>query len=167
MTLMIQRRFAATALCVSLMAALGACRQEQPAPSETPQAAAEVPADVAPAQPAPVAEPAKIPGTDAIAVSQNTSADTVTQGNAPKVAGTDPKDFAGRFGTGADALQLNADGTYAMAADTGTWTVEAGGRELLLDSNDKAAADRRYAVVSRDELKAGEGGQVLRRDGAR
>jgi hypothetical protein len=166
MTSQLPRRFAAAALCVSLMAALGACRQEQPAPTDTPQAAAEVPAEAATAPAMQPAEPAKIAGTDAIAVSQNTSADAATQGAAQKIAGTDAKDFAGRFAAGSDALQLNADGTYTMAQDTGTWTVEGDGKALLLDSNDKAATDRRYAVVSRDELKASEGGAVLRRDGS-
>jgi hypothetical protein len=167
MTSQLPRRFAAAALCVALMAALGACRQEQPAPADTPQAAAEVPAEAATAPAMQPAEPAKIAGTDAIAVSQNTSADAATQGAAQKIAGTDAKDFAGRFAAGSDALQLNADGTYTMAQDTGTWTVEGDGKTLLLDSNDKAATDRRYAVVSRDELRASEGGAVLRRDGAR
>ena len=41
-----------------------------------------------------------------------------------------------------------------------------GGKALLLDSNDKAEADRRFDVVSKDELKASGGGQVLRRKGA-
>lgn len=163
----LHRSFAAAALCASLIALLGACRQEQPAPADTPQATAEVPAEAAPASAMPPVEPAKIPGTDAIAVSQNVSADAGTQGAAQKIAGTDPKDFAGRFAAGSDSLQLNADGTYAMAQDTGTWTVEGDGKTLLLDSNDKAATDRRYAVVSRDELKASEGDAVLRRDGAR
>lgn len=162
----VYRSFAA-ALCASLILVLGACRRDEPAPADTPQATADMPADAAPAPAMPPAEPAKIPGTDAIAVSENTVADAATPADSPKIAGTDPKDFAGRFGSGGDALQLNADGTYVMAQDTGTWTVEGDGKTLMLDSNDKAAADRRYAVVSRDELKAGEGGGVLRRDGAR
>ena len=161
------RRLAAAALALSVLAALAACRQEQPAPADTPQAATGVPADAAPASAPPPAEPEKIPGTDAIAVSQNATAHAGTQAASQTVAGTEPKDFAGRFGAGGDALQLNADGTYALAQDTGTWTVEGDGKALLLDSNDKAAPDRRYAVVSRDELKASDGGAVLRRDGTR
>ncbi len=165
------------ALCVPVLLALalGACRREEPAPSATPQAeAAAVPAE-APAATTEHVDPPKIAGTDAIAVSENTSADATTQGAASTVAGVDSKDFAGRFATQGTTIQLNADGTYAMTAGaesgggdvqyTGTWSVEAGGKQLLLDSDNKAEPDRRYAVVSKDELKASEGGQSLRREG--
>lgn len=168
---------AALALGAPLLAmlALGACRKEPPAPSETPQAVVEAPAEpVAPASTAPV-EPQKIPGTDAIAVSQNTSADAKVQARPTMIAGVEPRDFAGDFAATDTELRLQGDGTYAMQSgapgaggpeSTGTWTVEAGGKALLLDSNDKAEADRRFDVVSKDELKASGGGQVLRRKGA-
>ena len=167
-------RPATALLCASLLLplALGACRREEPAPSATPQAQpAAVPAE-APAAPTQHVDPPKIAGTDAIAVTQNTSADAGTQAKAQTIAGTEPKAFAGSFAATGTTLQLNADGTYAMTSraagggdleTTGTWTVEASGKELLLDSNDKANPDRRYAVVSKDELKATEGGQALRR----
>lgn len=164
--------------CALLIAlALGACRREEPAPTDTPQAGADAAAqtDALPAAPAIAGqgEPPKIAGTDAIAVSENTSADAATQPATPTVAGTELKDFAGRFAAQDASIQLNGDGTYAMTVraqsagadleSSGTWTVQDGGQALLLDANDKSEPDRRYAVVSADELKASDGGQVLRR----
>ena len=163
-----------TLLCltVAFALALGACKRDEPAPTDTPQADAAA----APAATTEHVDPPKIEGTDAIAVSENTSADAGTQGAAQTVAGTEVKDFAGTFAGSGTSVQLNADGTYSMTARAesagadlqtqGTWTVQSDGKELLLDSDDKSEADRVYAVVSKDELKAGEGDQVLRRDGA-
>ena len=88
----------------------------------------------------------------------------------------DVRAFAGTFTAEGARLRLAADGTYALSvhaesadADletTGTWTVEAGGSELLLDPDSKEAPDRRYTITSNDALTAADGGQVLRRDGA-
>jgi copper homeostasis protein (lipoprotein) len=166
-----------TLLCISVAfaLALGACKRDEPAPTDTPQADATAAADPAPTATTEHVDPPRIEGTDAIAVSENTSADAGTQGTAQTVAGTELKDFAGSFAGSGTSVQLNADGTYAMTARAesagadlqtqGTWTVQAAGKELLLDSDDKSEADRLYGVVSKDELKAGDGGQVLRRDG--
>lgn len=91
-------------------------------------------------------------------------------------AGFDARAFAGTFVAEGAALRLAADGTYAFtvraeSADadlpgTGTWTVEAGGTELLLDPDSKDAPDQRFTIASTDELVATAGGHVLRRDGA-
>lgn len=90
--------------------------------------------------------------------------------------GFDVKAFAGVFVAEGARLQLATDGTYAFTVhaesagadlvSTGTWTVEAGGGEVLLDPDSKAGADQRFKIVSADRLVAVVGGRVLRRDGA-
>lgn len=153
---------------LAIVLAIAACNREQPAPEATPEAPA---AETASAEPAP-AEPAKIPGTDAIAAVDNAPAEAGVQ----PAGGFDAKAFASVYAAEGIGIDFKADGTYAMtvhaaSADadlksTGTWTVDASGKQLVLDSDDKSEADRRYELVSWDELKALDGGQVLRRESA-
>ena len=137
--------------------ALAACKREaEPAPAPEP-------AVVVPAETAPAAE------TDATDVVDHASA-------AGDAVAFDTKGFAGRFGATGTSLEIGADGTYRLGihaesanADLetdGTWTVEADGKHILLDPNSKAEADRRYELVSHDELRAADGSQSLRREGA-
>lgn len=135
--------------------ALAACKREaEPAPAPEP-------AVVAPAE---TAEPAA--ATDATAVIEHASP-------AGDVA-FDTKGFAGTFGAAGSSLEIAADGTYRLSAATqgsddglqsqGTWTVEADGKQILLDPDSKAEADRRYDIVTHDELRALDGGPSLRRE---
>ncbi|WP_407351888.1 copper resistance protein NlpE [Luteimonas sp. R10] len=87
------------------------------------------------------------------------------------LAAVDPAALAGTFtGTlpcadcpGIDTvLELRADGSAALTEtyqergeaepSRGTWTVEEAGTRLRFDPEDKASADRLYAIVSGDEL---------------
>lgn len=105
----------------------------------------------------------------------------------------DQKGFAGTFkGTlpcadcpGIDAtLELKSDGSFQLsevhqeksAASTkldGTWTVEAGDKQIRLDPNSKAEQDRLFAISSNDQIdvlgadgKPGDVAQSLKRDAA-
>ena len=154
---------------LALALAAAAC-QRAPAPTNDANAGAE---PATPAEPAPTAaETATVPGTDAIEAVDNGPLDPAAR----TVAGVDIREFAGVFSTEGARIAFKPDGTYAMtvhaaSADAdldsgGTWTAEAGGNEILLDSDDKSEPDRRYAVVSKDEIRQVEGGQTLRRENA-
>lgn len=156
---------------LALMLALAACRQEPAPASDT--AAEAPPAETAQSAAPAAAEAAKVPGTDAIEAVDNGPLEPGAQ----TIGGVDTKAFAGTFATEGARITFNADGTYAMtvhaaSADadlesTGTWTAQAKGNEVLLDSNDKSEPDRSYVVVSKDEIwEVGGGGRVLRREGA-
>lgn len=158
------------AALTAIVLAFAACTREAPVPAEAPEAQAQ------PAEEAPAVEPAKIPGTDAIAAVDNTPAEAGVQPADNTIGGVDSKRFAGTFATEGARIELRADGTYAMtvhaaSADadlesTGTWSAAADGKTLLLDSDDKSEPDRSYTVVSKDEITQTEGGQTLRRVGA-
>jgi hypothetical protein len=110
-----------------------------------------------------------VAGTDAIAAVETTMADAnVQQAAGAAAAAFDSKGFAGEFGgDGGARLMIGADGTYALndgsLASSGTWTLEADGGHILLDPDSKAEPDRRYVLVSNDELRAVEGGKAMRR----
>lgn len=136
--------------------ALAACA---PAPDSAPAATTTKAAEAA--EPAVPADPL-LAGTDASAVIRH---------DAPDPAGFDRKAFAGAFAgilpcadcPGVEtSLEIHADGTYSQAEvrqggeakrTSGTWTVGAEGRQLLLDPDSKEADDRRFAIVSRDEVR--------------
>ena len=147
------RRLAAPLVLLPLAFALAACK---PAADSTP-AAAPVEAPAVPA------ESGSVAGTDATAVVRH---------DQPDPAGFDRKAFAGTFaGTvpcadcpGIDThLAINADGTFTLEEtyrdrgaghkSTGTWTIEADGKRLLLDPDTKDAADRHFEIVSKDEVR--------------
>ena len=142
------------------------CRRDEPAPSDVPETAPQA-ADA----------DAKVPGTDATAVSPNTDAEAGVQPVEGTLAAFDARGFSGTFAAEGTRVELRPDGSYALQAraesagaelaSDGTWAVEPDGKHLLLDPNSKDETDRRYAVVSADALKADDGGQVLRREGAR
>lgn len=138
--------------------ALAACAPE-PAPAPPEENAGEAAGKAAEAAPV---DPL-LAGTDASAVVRHEASDP---------AGFDRKAFAGSFAgvlpcadcPGIEtSLDIHADGSYALAETrrgggtvrtTGTWTVEADGAGLLLDPDSKEAQDRRFALVSRDEIRA-------------
>ena len=148
------RRIAAPIALLPLALALAACKPAaEPAPA--PATTAEAPAT-------PV-ESGSVVGIDATAVVNH---------DRPDPAGFDRKAFAGRFaGTvpcadcpGIDThLAINADGTFTLEEtyrdrgaghkSTGTWTIEADGKRLLLDPDTKDAADRHFEIVSKDEVR--------------
>jgi hypothetical protein len=165
MTISHTHRLAALALALML----SACQREAAPAADIAEPQPEAPAAQAPAAPdAPTA-----PDTDAIETVDNGPLDPRAQ----TVGSVDVRAFAGIFSTKGARIEFKPDGTYAMtvhaaSADadlesSGTWSAQAGGTELLLDSNDKAEPDRRYAVVSKDEIRQVDGGQTLRREGAR
>ena len=136
--------------------ALAACKREAE-PATTPE----------PAVVAPAATTAPAAGTDATEVADHSSP-------AGDAVAFDTKGFAGEFGAPGTSLEIGADGTYRLSvhaesadaelATDGTWTVEADGKQILLDPTSKAEADRRYEIVSHDELRAVDGGQSLSRE---
>ena len=139
-----------------------------PAETEAPVAGAEpVPAPqeqvATPAAPDEVAGP--IAGaTDAIAEIDHAAPGGDTA--------FDAKAFAGTFAAEGTSLAIAADGTYTLtvraeSADAdltsgGTWTVQADGRELLLDPEDKSEPDRLYRIASSDRLRAEDGSFLVR-----
>ena len=161
-------------LAFALVFALAACAPE-PDPATAPATTAKA---VGPA----VAADPLLAGTDASAVVRHDAADP---------AGFDRKAFGGTFAgilpcedcPGLQtSLEIRADGTFSQAEvrtggdavhTTGTWTVDGDGRQLLLDPDSKQADDRRFAIVSRDEIRlldaaggplAGDANASLRRN---
>ena len=140
----------------------------RPAEPEAPAADATEPASQPPAQapvpPDAVADPTA--GTDAIAVIDHGSP-------AGDDATFDAKAFAGTYAAEGTSLAIVADGSYTLTvhaesagadlSSDGTWTLQADGREILLDPEDKSEPDRRFQVVSNDRLRATESGQFLDR----
>lgn len=135
----------AIALC-SLLLSVTACKREQPA--ETPAAAAP--------------ETAAAPTADAAAaVDAAHHTDVVSEvDHATAPAGIDVKAFAGHFSGDDIALELKADGSFALSGGAvatpidGTWTAEDNGKRIRLDPNSKSEKDWLLAVNSNDELQA-------------
>ena len=127
----------------------------EPGPAPAPAADATAPAD-------------PLAGTDAVAVVDHGSP-------AGDNTAFDPRAFAGTYSADGTSLVVEADGRYTLTlhaesadadlASGGTWTLEADGRHVLLDPAGKSEPDRRYEIVSADELRAAGGGQSLRRGG--
>jgi copper homeostasis protein (lipoprotein) len=143
-----------TSLALGLLAvSLTACKQEAEPAAATPTATVE-------AVPAPAPVPEMTP--------QASDSDLTA-----KSGEVDMKAFPGIFaGTlpcascpGIDTrLELQVDGPFkltesyqgktgAPAVVEGTWTVEDGGKRVLLDPNSKSEPDRSYEIVSNDEIR--------------
>ncbi|WP_457020043.1 copper resistance protein NlpE N-terminal domain-containing protein [Luteimonas sp. A482] len=143
------------------------------------------------AAPAPATSKVEEPALPADPLLAGTDASAVIRHDATDPAGFDRKAFAGTFAgilpcadcPGIEtSVEIRADGTYSQAEvqqgaeaarATGTWTVNADGSQLLLDPETKQADDRRFAIVSRDEIRlldadgaplAGDGYTSLRRN---
>lgn len=141
-----------TALALGLLAvSLTACKpQSEPAP----------------AAPAVAVEPAAAPAPEATAQASDSELTA-------KSGAVDMKAFPGVFtGTlpcascpGIDTrLELGAEGPFTLtetyqgeagapAVVEGTWTVEGGGKRVLLDPDSKSEQDRSYEIVSNDEIR--------------
>lgn len=144
-----------------LIATLPACNREA---APTPAATQE---------PAPAPAPAPAPEMTAQASDSDLAA---------KAGAIDMKQFPGTFsGTlpcascpGIDTrLELLADGPFkltetyqgeagAPVVTEGSWTVEDGGKRVLLDPNSKSEQDRSYEIVSNDEVRlSGQDGKPV------
>ena len=134
------------------------------------QRTAEPATDVAPATgitPDDVRDPAPAPTTDATQTGDATS----PVADAPR--GFDTKAFAGTFTAPGTTLTIDTDGSYRVTVhaesanadleSAGTWTLEPDGKHVLLDPESKSDPDRRYALVSNDELQPVDDGEPLRR----
>ena len=139
-----------------------ACQRDaDPTPDASPAAAEITPDDIRDPAPAPA------PATDATQTGDATS----PVADAPR--GFDTKAFAGTFAAPGTTLTIDTDGSYRMIVhaesanadleSAGTWTLEPDGKHVLLDPESKSDPDRRYALVSNDELQPVDGGEPLRR----
>lgn len=155
-----KRFLTAFAITGTLILVSGCKREAEPAPvPETAPAAAEQPASDMPA-------PATTATTDAISVVDHNSpvGDNKT---------FDARAFAGTFEALGASLEIQADGVYRLnlraesagadPASIGTWTLDSDGKHILLDPESKAEADRRYEIVSLNELRPLDGTESLRR----
>lgn len=131
--------FRSSLILLSVTVALSACQADPAPPPSTPTTQASAPA-----------ASATLPGTDASAV--------VAQ------APADPQDFdrkalAGRY-AGAlpdgrpQVLEIEADGIARLDGQAGSWSISDDATRLLFDPDDKAGADRWFAIQSTQELRA-------------
>ncbi|GAA4780786.1 hypothetical protein [Lysobacter hankyongensis] len=163
---MTSRKTTASLLCSALLLALFASGCQQDAAREAEEASA-TDAAAATAEPAPAVEtkaveppppPVPVPGTDAAIVEDHST---------PVAAAPtfDAKAFAGRYAAGDTALEITADGMFALTlggnAIDGTWTLQANGKTVTLDPDSKSESDRQLEVVSADSVKLA--GTVLKR----
>ena len=127
------------ALACAALIALAGCKPQSAEP-------------LAPADPLPAAPPAEVAIADAVPSENNSTFDQRS------LAGT----FSGTVGGVETALTLAADGSFVLSetnaesGDTGTsdgtWTVEADDRQVRLDPNSKAEADRLFAITAIDRI---------------
>lgn len=152
---MTSRKTTASLLCSALLLALFASGCQQDAAREAEEASAT---DTA-AEPAPAVEtktveppppPTPVPGTDAAIVEDRSTP-------VAAVPSFDAKAFAGRYAAGDTALEITADGMFALTlggnAIDGTWTLQADGKTVTLDPDSKSETDRQLEVVSTDSVK--------------
>ncbi len=156
------KRFLITlGFAVAISIGTTACQRDAELTPDAAPAAEITPDDVRDPAPAPA------PATDATQTGDATS----PVADAPR--GFDTKAFAGTFTAPGTTLTIDTDGSYRMTVhaesanadleSTGTWTLQADGKHVLLDPESKSDPDRRYALVSSDELQPVDGGDPLRR----
>lgn len=155
---MTSRKTTASLLCSALLLALFASGCQQDAAREAEEASATDAATDA-AEPAPAIEtkaveppppPTPVPGTDAAIVEDRSTP-------VAAVPTFDAKAFAGRYAAGDTALEITADGMFALTlggnAIDGTWTLQPDGKTVTLDPDSKSETDRQLEVVSADSVK--------------
>ncbi len=155
---MTSRKTTASLLCSALLLALFASGCQQDAAREAEEASATDAATDA-AEPAPAVEtkaveppppPTPVPGTDAAIVEDHSTP-------VAAVPTFDAKAFAGRYAAGDTALEITADGMFALTlggnAIDGTWTLQPDGKTVTLDPDSKSETDRQLEVVSADSVK--------------
>lgn len=124
-----------------------------------------LPTDAAAAAPAPPAPPQAptppqpLPGTDAVIVSQQA-------GPAAADPRFDARAFAGTYSGGTTRLDIGAEGQFALDESgqvlTGTWTLQAGGKTIVLDPDAKGDTDRLLQLEPDGSVRIA-GGATLRR----
>lgn len=109
------------------------------------------------------APPAPVPGTDAAIIEDRSTP-------AAAAPSFDSKAFQGRFVSGKTALDITADGVFALDTDgaivNGTWSLQAGGKKATLDPDSKGEADRELDILSNDSVKIVGGATLKRQNGA-
>lgn len=140
-----------------VVAAVSGCKRDTPV-AAAPEAASAVAPAAAPVEPASAVTAVVDHGSPA--------------SSAP---GFDVKAFAGHYAGNGTTLDIGADGDYTLVAQAqsaaasvttkGSWNAEADGKHVLLDPESKGDADRRFEVVSANELREVEGGLTLKRGG--
>lgn len=152
---MTSRKTTAPLLCSALLLALFASGCQQDAAREAEEAsatdaAAEPAAAVETKAVEPPPPPAPVPGTDAAIVEDHSTP-------VAAVPSFDAKAFAGRYAAGDTALEITADGMFALTlggnAIDGTWTLQADGKTVTLDPDSKSETDRQLELVSADSVK--------------
>ena len=109
------------------------------------------------------APPAPVPGTDAAIIEDRSTP-------AAAAPSFDSKAFQGRFISGKTALDITADGVFALDIDgatiNGTWSLQPGGKKITLDPDSKGEADRELDILSNDSVKIVGGATLKRQNGA-
>jgi len=169
----------ASLLCFALLLTLFVAGCQKDAAEEAEAASTTETVAEAPAEPVaePIAEPvlenkavapppppAPVPGTDA-AIIEDRSTPTAA---APTF---DAKAFAGHYVSGGTALEVTADGMFALNIDgnavDGTWTLMPGGKMVVLDPDSKGETDRRIEILSKDSVKIVGGATLARHNDAK
>ena len=131
-----------------------------PVAEVTAEPAAAPVAGIKTVEPAP---PAPVPGTDAAIIEDRSTP-------AAAAPSFDSKAFQGRFVSGKTALDITADGVFALDTDgaivNGTWSLQAGGKKATLDPDSKGEADRELDILSNDSVKIVGGATLKRQNGA-
>ena len=103
--------------------------------------------------------PQPLPGTDAVIVAQQS-------GPAAAAPDFDARAFAGTYSAGTTRLDIGADGQFALDESgqvlTGTWTLQAGGKTIVLDPDAKGDTDRLLQLEPDGSVRIA-GGATLRR----
>ncbi len=119
-------------------------------------------AEIKAVEPAP--PPAPVPGTDAAIIEDRSTP-------AAAAPSFDSKAFQGRFVAGKTALDITADGVFALDIDgatvNGTWSLQPGGKKVTLDPDSKGDTDRELELLSNDSVKIVGGATLKRQDGAK
>jgi hypothetical protein len=113
---------------------------------------------------APPPPPAPVPGTDAAIIEDRSTPIAA----APTF---DAKAFAGHYASGDTALEVTADGMFALNIDgnaiDGTWSLMPGGKMIVLDPDSKGETDRRIEVLSNESVKIVGGATLARHNEAK
>lgn len=109
---------------------------------------------VAPEAPMP---PQPLPGTDAVIVTQQS-------GPAAASPGFDARAFAGTYSGSTTRLDIGAEGQFALDDSgqtlTGTWTLQPGGKTIVLDPDSKADTDRLLQLEADGSVRIAGGGAL-------
>lgn len=112
-----------------------------------------------PPPPPPEAPPQPLPGTDAVIVAQQSGPTSASPD-------FDSRAFAGTYSGGTTRLDIGAEGQFALdesgQTTAGTWTLQAGGKTIVLDPDAKGDTDRLLQLEPDGSVRIA-GGATLRR----